>query len=378
MKLIKKTIGIIAAPEFPTDVANHLKEQLPSILGESERFSDDITWEFDIMTDGITSVAEDSKALLNSVLNRQEDQKWDYTLCLTDVPVFFEEESLLTRIHVDHKTAFLSLPALGWSIKKRVTRIAVQIIEEMASKKSDTAAREETKEPTNIFLLTKIRKLQEVEDEELIIRYLLYPKTSGRFTILAGMTYDNRPWTIMPSLKSVFAIAFGSGAYGMIFPTLWQLSYEYSAFRLASLTILAIFSLTLWLINGHNLWETDSISGDKKYRILYNTTTVITLLLAISFFHIILILLYLLTAFILIEPQFYAEQLEITASPNFFNYLQTAWMTASVGTITGAVGVGLEDEENVRQSTYGYRQRERYKILEQEKERREEAEKENE
>lgn len=50
------------------------------------------------------------------------------------------------------------------------------------------------------------------------------------------------------------------------------------------------------------------------------------------------------------------------------NFLQLAWLTASIGTVTGAVGVGLENEENVRQTTYGYRQRQRYKILEEQKE----------
>lgn len=365
--MTEKTIGIIAAPEFSTEIAHQLKEQLPSIL--SEKVDEDISWKFEIMTDGITSVAEDSETLLNSVLNRQKDKGWDYTLSLTDIPIYFENEVSLARVNFDHNTGFLSLPALGWFVRKRVAKIAVEIIEDLHYKKADGSENEKL---DNIFMLNKIRKSQTTEKEEVVIRYLFYPKVNGRLTILSGMTYDNQPWKIMPSLKSVIAIAFGSGAYALIFPTLWQLSYEYSPLRLVALMSLAIVSLTLWITQSHRLWERESFSGNTKYRILYNTTTIITLLIAVSFFYVILFLLFFITAFILVEPDFYAEQLNLSGTPSVLNYLQLAWMTASVGTVTGAVGVGLEDEENVRHTTYGYRQRSRYDVL---KKAREEAEK---
>src|SRR5690625_6286784 len=78
------------------------------------------------------------------------------------------------------------------------------------------------------------------------------------------MTYDNQPWKIMGSLKSVIAVAFGSGAYGMIFPTLWMISYNYSPWRLGLLSILAILGLGLWIIQGHDLWETETITSDNR------------------------------------------------------------------------------------------------------------------
>lgn len=358
----EKTIGIIAAPEFSTEIANQLKDQLPSIL--QKKIEEEISWKVEIMTDGITSVAEDYEVLLNNVLSKQENKEWDFTLCLTDVPSFFENDISLARVHFDHDTAFLSLPALGWFVRKRVARTAVRLIEDIYYKHVASSNK------VNLNRLFRIRKIREhtTPREEDITRYLFSSKTNGLLTILIGMTYDNQPWKIMPSLKSTIAFAFGSGAYALIFPTLWQLSYQYTPLRLVAVTILAIVSLTLWIIQSHNLWENESLSDNKRYRILYNTTTIITLLIAVSFFYMILFLLFFITAFVLVEPAFYAEQLNLSGSPSVLDYLQLAWMTASVGTVTGAVGVGLENEENVRNTTYGYRQRSRYDALEQARE----------
>lgn len=340
--MTEKTIGIIAVPEFSTEVANQLKEELPSIL--KNKNSEDIFWQIEITTDGITSVAENYDVLLNSVLNKQEHQNWDFTLCLTDVPSFFENETSLARVHLDHDTAFLSLPALGWFVRKRVTHTAVHLIEDLYYKNSSSSNKEDFNQ---IF---RIHNIQTVTKDK-IIRYLFSSKLSGRLTILIGMTYDNQPWTIMPSLKSVIAIAFGSGAYGMIFPTLWQLSYAYSPWRLVTLTLLAILSLTVWIIQGHNLWESDSMSNNPEYKILYNATTSLTLFIAISFFYVILVFLFLGTAFVLVDPTYYAQSLGISGTPHLLHYLQLALMTASVGTITGAVGVGLEEDENDEDNT---------------------------
>jgi len=366
----EKTIGIIAAPEFPTDIAYQLKEQLPSVL--SEEIGENISWEFEVMVDGITSVAEDSETLLNSVLNRRTNKSWDYTLCLTDIPFFFENEVELSRVNLNHDTAFLSLPALGWSVEKRVTSMVVQVIEDIHYKKESSSDKKRNERVDNTFLMNKVRKLQKNEKEEVILRYLLSPKVSGRLTLISGMTYDNKPWRLMPSLKNIFAIAFSSGTFAMIYPTLWGLANSYSPVRLAGLAILAIMSLMFWITQSHNLWEKESISGNERYRKLYNTTTIITLLLAVGLFHIMLVLMFLITSFFLVSPAFYIEQLGLSGDPGFLNYLQLSWMTASVGTITGAVGVGLEDEENVRQSTYGYRQQQRYEIIEEKREEEEE------
>lgn len=356
--MIKKNIGIIADPEFPTEVAKALEKNLPSILKEDVDIN--IDWQIETITDEMVSVSENSDKLLDQILKWKSQREWDYTICLTDLPIFQKSEILLSKVNYNHQMAYISLPALGWFIQNRITKLVIQLLIDIHFKDTYSKNKKDSHYLNQVFLFNKIKKLPSNDYNASTVQYILQPRFSGYLTILLGMTHDNQPWTIMPSLKSVIAIAFGSGGYGMIFPTLWQLSHEYSLLRLIVFSILSILSLTLWIIQGHNLWEKPKLSQNKKYRILYNTTTLITLLLAVSLFYIVLTFFFVIAAFVIVDPGYYAQQLSLSNEPTFSHYLQLAWMTASVGTLTGAVGVGLEDVKNVRRSTYGYRQRARF------------------
>lgn len=359
-------IVFIAAPEFSTNVAEQLKEELPDIFKKT--INHNVTWTLETVTDGFTSVAEDDEELLEGVLSLLDNKEWDYAISLTDIPLFHKDEVVLARVNYDHAFGLISLPACGWSLNKRITDVVVQVVEDIYLKDTERTVEEQNRRINHLYKLGNIERINESEIETEDLRYVFSSKLYGLLTILLGMTYDNRPWTIMPSLKSTIAVAFGSGAYAIIFPTLWTTSYTYGPWRLTIFMVLAILSMGLWIIQGHNLWEDETLSDKRKYRVLYNTATIFTLLLAVASFYVILIGLFLITIFVFVEPSYYAEQVGISHLPNLMNFLQLAWLTASVGTITGAVGVGLENEENVRSATYGYRQRERYRILEEQKE----------
>lgn len=364
MKEIK--IILLAAPEFSTNIAEKLQEKLPQIFEQT--INNQVKWTIETVTDGFTSVAEDDKELLKGVISLLENKEWDYVISLTDIPLFNEDEVVLARVNYEYTFGLISLPACGWSLNKRLTDVVVQVVEDIYYKDIKITNEEQIDRVNQLFRLGKVERINESKRETEDLRYIFSSKIYGLLTILLGMTYDNRPWTIMPSLKSTIAVAFGSGAYAIIFPTLWTTSYVYPPWRLTVFMVLAIISMGMWIVQGHNLWERETISDNRKYRILYNATTVITLFIAVASFYLILIGLFLITIFVFVDPHYYAQQVEINHLPNFINFLQLAWLTASIGTVTGAVGVGLENEENVRRATYGYRQRERYRILEEQRE----------
>ena len=49
---------------------------------------------------------------------------------------------------------------------------------------------------------------------------------------------------------------------------------------------------------------------------------------------------------------------KVPAGPDL--YLSIPWFAASVSTVAGAIGAGLLNDQLIKESTYGYRQRIRY------------------
>ncbi|MEN3090445.1 MAG: hypothetical protein ABC378_11600 [Staphylococcus pseudoxylosus] len=53
-----------------------------------------------------------------------------------------------------------------------------------------------------------------------------------------------------------------------------------------------------------------------------------------------------------------------TSGPaDFIQYIEIAWLAASIATVAGAVGVGLTNEKLVKESTFSYRQQSRYENI---------------
>ncbi|MFB4165248.1 hypothetical protein ACE1TI_15915 [Alteribacillus sp. JSM 102045] len=172
----------------------------------------------------------------------------------------------------------------------------------------------------------------------------------GHFRLLSGMVLANRPWTIFPSFKRVVAVAFATGAYGLIFPTLWVLSSYFGLPRFLALMVTAMGAMVMWIIVAHSLWEKPS-QTDSPYLVrLYNTTTVLTL-----FYYVLLFILFLLVVVIFVPVSLL--QANIESPVNLLHYIRLAWLACSLATLAGALGAGLESEETVLKATYGYLQR---------------------
>ena len=60
---------------------------------------------------------------------------------------------------------------------------------------------------------------------------------------------------MMASLSNIVAIAFTTGAFGLIFTTMWQMSLEFSMWRLFGISIIAALGMLLWIMMSHDLWN---------------------------------------------------------------------------------------------------------------------------
>lgn len=59
------------------------------------------------------------------------------------------------------------------------------------------------------------------------------------------MVRANQPWRMFPAFVKVLVVAFATGAYALVFPTLWTLTSDYEIWRLAMLSVVSILP---WLL----------------------------------------------------------------------------------------------------------------------------------
>ncbi|WP_112179813.1 MULTISPECIES: hypothetical protein [Paraliobacillus] len=352
-------IGLIAAPELPQEISNDIINQLPDII--SKGIDGNVEWEVEIVVDPLTGAAETAKEVIDEAIDIKQENNWDYAICLTDLPLFAEKDIVLSDINFHQNIARISLPAFGFTpMRSRVKKTFVKIVREMY----EQTLNEEKDEWKRPFRFSPIRRITApVGMNETDIRYVLTPRINGLLRLVFGMTRANRPWSIISSFKPIIAIAFATGAYVLVFPTLWELSAAFTYTRLISLMFVAVLSMVIWMITSHHLWEGKASKSKKKLRRLYNEVTISTLLLAVLFYYVVLFIIFLMAVSFFVPPELFSEKASLDGPVDLKNFIDLAWLATSVATLAGSIGAGVENEELVRNVAYGYRQNRRYNEL---------------
>ncbi|WP_164667322.1 hypothetical protein [Virgibacillus doumboii] len=366
------TVGLIPAPELPETIASKLVKKLP--VKFSENIDSDISWEVEVVPDQLTGAAGTSDEIINRAADLKYEYGWNYAVCLTDLPIFSKKEVVLGHVDDDKGVAQVSIPAFGaFPMKKRVDKSIIQMVSELYYRVNghgkvlnDNIAEKNNRHLLKSeFRLSPIRKIHPIEKKENTdVHFIVMPRVHGRIRLLSGMSYANRPWTIIPAFKSVVAIAFATGAYGLVFTTLWNISVAYGYMRFIVMMLAAVAGMIIWIIFAHNLWEKPSGKSKRKLRMLYNAATIVTLSTAVIVYYVMLFLLFLVAVAFFVPPELFAEVVGLKEKVSFKHYLQLTWLVTSVATVAGAIGSGLEDENAVRKIMYGYRQHQRYMEME--------------
>ncbi|WP_339806973.1 hypothetical protein [uncultured Marinobacter sp.] len=374
----RKVVGLIPAPEMPAEMAKQVINRLPELL--ANYVDDRLNWEVQLIVDPLIGAAEASNDIIGSILEYKRDQQWDYAICITDLPIFKDGRFVIAETSTVHGVAMISLPAFGiTAIRRRLNEAILQLVNELhhgSSEEDRTRQEQRTQQSDKVHeslrgkgarqllgrhlyeKLFPIRRLTlSGEGESFDVRFIADSWINGNLRILAGMVRANRPSTIFPAFKRVIAVAFATGAYGLVFPTLWQLSANYGRPRLVLLMGVAMVAMIAWIIIAHTLWEPIKNARSPRLVRLYNTVTVLTLSAGVVFYYVILLGLFCFTVLVFIPANMLEAQLDHGAS--LLDYTTLAWLATSVATIAGALGAGLEDEETVRNATYGYRQQRR-------------------
>lgn len=364
-------LGIVASPGLGERIAADVSRDLPDLL--SGQIDDQVSWNVQIVTDPLTGSNVEASELLDEVYKRLRIAEWDYAISLADLPLRRDTQINIVDVSVDRNIGCVSIPALGViRLRSRVRAAILQIMSELCrgahedgidsqQARSDTstdASDQRTRTSPHRIWGMQMRRITPSDAGRGVDVSYVAPSAMGYVRLLSGMVYANTPWTLFAGFKSTIAAAFATGAYGMIFTTLWKLGDDYSVARLMTLMIAAMAMLIAWTILAHNLWEKYEKRKSPYLTTLYNLATLFTITTAVIFAYVMIFILLFFAGVIFLPDSFLRSTLQHPVSP--LNYLRTAWITASVATVAGAIGAGLEDTETVRDATFGWRQQQRY------------------
>jgi hypothetical protein len=263
----------------------------------------------------------------------------EIAVALTDHPRRDHLRPILAELDPVALTGIVSLPSLG---ARRLLPRAVETIQRVV---------EELRGATSEDRLGPFpRELGETTRFVTASRH-------GLLRILAGMVRANRPWRLARHLSKAFAAAVGVLAYAMLDTTIWSMGRSLPAWRLALVFALAVGCMVGWLIVDHDMWERPRAADDRALARLFNAATVTTLVVGVLFLYAGLLALGLAADRMVLDGHVLSSITRHDATLQ--EHLAIICLSASIGTIAGAVGTGFESDEAVRQAAYGFRQRER-------------------
>ncbi|MFE6133169.1 hypothetical protein ACFQ6Q_33650 [Streptomyces sp. NPDC056437] len=357
-------VALLADPDAPTEIAQRIARILPARLadksGQGRRF------DVEVVSEPFTSGAEDLPTLMRRIMDRGRAENWDIVIALTDLPLLSHGRKLVVDLSHEHGLALLSLPPLGGlRLQTKVGRVVEAAVLGLVGPQ---ATETEGPAPSPALLgpfagrLTPIHPSPVGEEETADLRYVV-SGLRGYLRVLFGMVRANRPWRLVPGLSKALAAALATGAIATLDSTVWSLAGALSAPRLVIAMVGSLGIMIGWLIVDGELWHRSTeLSREARQRArLYNASTVMTVGIGVLVCYGGLIVINLLWALFILNDQVFAST---TRTPlDATEYLTLSWFVASIATVGGALGSGLESDEAIRAAAYSKREQERRTML---------------
>jgi hypothetical protein len=316
-------VGLVADPAAPTEVARGMTDLRP-------RDGDD-TWDIAVLSEPFTTGSEDVEAAVGRLQDHAREQDWDLVVGLTELPLHDRQgRHLLVETDPQQRTAVVSLPALGGL---RMHTRARKAVRSLISGMADPGTNGE--------------------------RHVALPRLRGHWRLLLGMVLANRPWLLVPGLKSALVAALATGAVATVNSTVWLLAGSMSWWRLVVATVASIALVVAWLVIDGELWDRpDDESPQAKERSrLYNASTLGTLTVGVLICYAALYVVNLAWAYFVLDPEVMGGYVGVPIGHGDLFVL--AWFVASAATVGGGLGSGLESDEAIRAAAYSKREQDR-------------------
>lgn len=351
------TVGVVADPVVgPSEVAANLAKDLPGLL--AEYVDGDCQWRVEVQREQLPPSDAHHTEMMDVALKRIRRHGWNLAVCVTDLPLRDGRQPIVADLSSDRRVVVVSLPAFGgmwW--RRRVRNVVAQLIADMYGIKTSPVPTRKGRGRRLPMLSRRFRRV-EPDDPGIDVRMLA---SRGGMRLLTGMVRDNRPWRLVLGMTGPVVGAFAFSAFYLINTTVWELATQMGLLRLSATALFSIGIMVVWLIVYHHLWEP---TGQRRLRdeaMLFNASTVLTLLIGVGFMFVSLYVVNLIAAGVVLTPAVLGQY--VGADPGFREYAFVTLLITSAGTVAGAIGSGFESEDSVRSAAFSYRERERRQAL---------------
>jgi uncharacterized membrane protein len=332
-------LGVIVAPGLVHDVTSKIADELLADL--RERY-DSVDWRGELEVDRLVEPPAPLTEIFDSARRKLLESDWDLGVVVTDLPLKVGGRPVSRHLSPTHGVAVLSLPALGAiHLRPRLRRALVELIGELAGD-------EEGSEWEDAVL----RELATPTETARGARRLLFVPTvlAGHLRLLLGMVRANRPWRLAARLYGALVAALAVAAFGVVTRDIWLLANSMGWWRLAVLCAVSLAATTLAVIGAHGLWERAPDPRVRDQVVLFNMVTAVTVAIGILALYAALFLLAFGAVGLVARPELLTRTLGHPVGVG--EYAAVAWFAASLATVAGGLGAGLESREVVREAAY--------------------------
>ena len=342
---------MIVAPGLARDVTAKIASELAHDL---EALDLGVEWRTELTVDRLVTPPAQTSEIIDAARRKLLGANWDLGVVITDLPLRVGHRPVSRQVSPTHGIAVVSLPALGaLHLAPRLRRTLVELVRELVGDGGEQwrgeGARARLRRRWGRGVLREIAN--DTTDRPGVLRFLFIPEVLfSHLRLLLGMVRANRPWRLAARLYRALLAAVVAGAYGLVTADIWRISTKAGSTRLALVAIASISFTSGAVIVAHGLWER---APDRRLRdqvILFNVATAATVLIGIATLYLALFLLVFAIAELLLSPDAVAAGLRHSAGTA--DYVTLAWFTASLATVGGALGAGLESDEAVREAAY--------------------------
>ncbi|GAA1757251.1 hypothetical protein [Kocuria aegyptia] len=350
------TVGVLADPGLPEKVARSLTDGLFQDLTDQAEPGVGTRWVVEVSRETLPLTAEGDIPLLDHAGRLREEHGWDYVVYLTDLPRAHGGDPMLCEVSAEAAAALISLPALGADhFSGKARKLLATLVGSIRTGTEDYPSPAAMHQALG---RTAVRRTSPAGSGDA--SYIVLPGRMNRVRLLAGMVLSNRPGRLLPALASCVAAAAATGAFGIFYASIWNMSDALSPLRLAMISVVVTAALSGWLIFHNNLWNRPR-DAEITWRARWdNASTVITVWLSVAMMYALLWSVLFLVGLAVIEAGYLQSQLGHPVT--LLDYVHLSWLAASLGTLAGALGSNFDSDEAIREATYSRREHQRRQL----------------